>query len=45
MTSIQLKERSPAAVCPHRPPAHVDEQAEATAAIFKAPSDPARVRW
>ena len=47
MTSIQLDvmERTPAAACvPIARPSMSDEQAAATAAVFKALSDPARVR-
>ena len=47
MTSIQLeiRETTPADACvPIDRPRMSDEQAEATAAVFKALSDPARVR-
>jgi ArsR family transcriptional regulator len=47
MTAIQLevREKTPAAVSvPIDRPRMTDEQAEATAAVFKALSDPARVR-
>jgi ArsR family transcriptional regulator len=47
MTTIQLEveDRTPAAACvPIGRPRMSDEQAEATAAVFKALSDPARVR-
>jgi ArsR family transcriptional regulator len=42
---LQVREKTPAAVCvPIDRPRMSDEQAEATAAVFKALSDPARVR-
>ena len=44
-TQLEIRERTPAAVCvPIDRPRMSDEQAEATAAVFKALSDPARVR-
>ncbi len=42
---VEVREESPAAVCvPIGRPRMSDEEAEATAAVFKALSDPARVR-
>jgi ArsR family transcriptional regulator len=44
-TQLEIRDRTPAAVCvPIGRPSMSTEEAEATAAVFKALADPARVR-